>query len=184
MATPTFDPVHFTIPSDLRDPNLPEKLRGELSGILNWALEGCQRWQTTRLNPPAVIVDAVAEYKEEMDFLGQWLSGLCEVGADFTISASDAYVRDWARVFGLNAWSNPVFGRKLKERFHARRKADGIHYCGFRTARHSTPRQVPIQKAKPILAPIPAASLTVQEAVAEAIARAACNPSAGPCRVV
>jgi hypothetical protein len=112
-----------------------------------------------------------------MDFLGQWLSDLCEIGPEFTVSASDAYVsyRDWARVFGLKPWSNPVFGRKLKERFHACRKADGIHYSGFRKMGYR-PHGSTIQKAEPVLVPQPAAPLTAQEAVANAAARAACAP--------
>lgn len=67
-----------------------------------------------------------------MDSLGQWLSDLCEEGTDFTVSAAEAYVnyRDWARIFGMKPWSNPVFGRKLKERFRAWRKAEGSTTAG------------------------------------------------------
>ena len=66
-------------------------------------------------------------------------------------------------------------GRKLKERFHACRKADGIHYCGFRMAIHRSPAVATIPKAKPVLVTTPAAPLTAREAVADAVARAACH---------
>ena len=170
-------PFTITIPPEDRDPRLAEKLRLELPGVLNWALQGCLAWQTGGLKPPAAIVDAVAEYKEEMDFLGQWLSELCEGGADFTASASEAYIsyRDWARVFGLKAWSNPVFGRKLKERFRALRRADGIYYCGFRIAVYGSPQHANIQKAKPVSVTTQPAPLSVQQAVAEHAARADCQ---------
>ncbi|MFA7541986.1 MAG: phage/plasmid primase, P4 family, partial [Lysobacterales bacterium] len=38
-------PFAVTVPPELRDPALPEKLRAELPGILNWCLEGWRRYR-------------------------------------------------------------------------------------------------------------------------------------------
>ena len=42
------------------DGRLPEKLRTEGAGVLNWALAGLRQWQGEGLNPPASVKDAVA----------------------------------------------------------------------------------------------------------------------------
>jgi putative DNA primase/helicase len=128
-------PFAVTIPPKERDPNLFEKLRAELPGILNWALSGCLDWQKQRLDPPPAVVDAVAEYKEDMDLLGQWLAECCELGSEFTISGAAAYFSYaiWAKHFwGLKPWSRATFGRTLKERFEWKRASVGIQYSGFR----------------------------------------------------
>ncbi|HEX7273271.1 MAG TPA: phage/plasmid primase, P4 family, partial [Casimicrobiaceae bacterium] len=70
-------PFEVTIPPDRRDPELAAKLRRELPGILNWALAGCRAWIKRRLDPPPAVVNAVAEYREDMDILGQWIAERC-----------------------------------------------------------------------------------------------------------
>ena len=91
-------PFAVTIRPDERDPNLPSKLISELPGILNWALEGYRQWRKRGLDPPEGVVEAVREYREEMDVLGQWLEVCCEIGETFEIAAADAYssYRHWA----------------------------------------------------------------------------------------
>src|SRR5918993_1150660 len=46
------------------DKDLVEKLKGELPGILNWALEGCAAWQAQGLNPPLLVTEATRNYRE------------------------------------------------------------------------------------------------------------------------
>jgi putative DNA primase/helicase len=70
-------PFIVTIAPDEQDHELIEKLRGELPGILKWALDGCLEWQREGLKPPAVIVDAVREYREESDTLGRFIAEHC-----------------------------------------------------------------------------------------------------------
>ena len=73
-------PFEVQIPIEERDPSLKGpngKLRAELSGILNWALEGCREWQKKGLQPPAGVVNATASYQAEMDVIGQFISDRC-----------------------------------------------------------------------------------------------------------
>lgn len=116
-------PFTVTIPENERDQHLPEKLREEYPGILNWALEGCMAWQRGGLRPPKAVLDAVEEYRTDSDILGQWVAECCEEAPGKSITASDAYdsYRWWARENGLRPMSNASFGRKLSERYLKRK---------------------------------------------------------------
>ncbi len=84
-------PFEVTIAKDKRDPNLATKLKAELPGILNWALAGCLAWQKRRLDPPTAVLNAVAEYKDDMDILGLWRAEYCDVGPDMVLKSGEAY---------------------------------------------------------------------------------------------
>lgn len=116
-------PFTVTIPIEERDQKLLEKLRGELPGILNWALKGCLEWQRTGLNPPKRVLAATAEYRSEMDTLGEFLAEKCTneplLDKPAQVSAAALYTayETWARFAG---YSNPLtrigLGRQLSER--------------------------------------------------------------------
>ena len=48
-------PFKVTIPPNERDLDLPEKLKAEGPGILQWTIEGCLLWQERGLNPPEIV---------------------------------------------------------------------------------------------------------------------------------
>lgn len=126
-------PFPVTIPPEKRDHKLSEKLRAELPGILNFALKGCVTWQKNGLNPPKLIADAVAEYRSEMDILGQWIEERCILGPEHEVVAATAYMnyKAWASGNGFQALSSNSFGRRLKERFPKKKKKDGTYYIGI-----------------------------------------------------
>jgi len=91
-----------TIPAEERDQHLAEKLRRELPGILNWAIEGCLAWQTNGLGNPDAVVQATAGYRDEMDVLGGFLADACVTTESAKAKASqlyDAYT-SWAATNG------------------------------------------------------------------------------------
>ena len=71
-------PFTATIPEERQDKTLPQKLRAELPGILNWALSGCLEWQETGLGEPPIVQEATAGYRNEMDVVGQFLEECSE----------------------------------------------------------------------------------------------------------
>jgi putative DNA primase/helicase len=70
-------PFTVSIPPDEQDRDLLMKLRGELPGILKWAVDGCLEWQRTGLLPPTCVTDAVRRYRAEADTLGRFIDEYC-----------------------------------------------------------------------------------------------------------
>ena len=111
------------------DFNLPEKLKAELPGILNWAIEGCINWQDQGLNPPQVVQKATQTYRQEMDTLADFLAECCIAAPGTSVLASDlykAYTR-WAEENGeKKPFHQRDFGLILTERgFEGKRSTGG-----------------------------------------------------------
>ncbi len=113
---------NVTIPDDQQDRSLTKKLLGELSGILNWAVAGCQAWQHEGLDPPPpCVVEATAAYRCEMDLVAEWLDECCvtgpEVGEIFTPNKTlYASFEAWTREGGSHPMTKKAFTCKLNER--------------------------------------------------------------------
>ena len=112
--------VPFTVQIPLAevDPGLSERLQGELSGILNWAVKGCRVWQQSGLKPPQAVTEAVAEYRDEMDSLGEFITSRCVTAPNVKAKASELYgaYRQWCEDSGEHPMSQRRFGLALGER--------------------------------------------------------------------
>jgi P4 family phage/plasmid primase-like protien len=114
-------PFEVTIPEAERDPALPEKLRAELPGILNWAISGCLDWQQGGLRPPAKVSNATKAYRAEMDVVAQFIEDCCveEPMAEETVKALYDSFTDWCRLNGEQATGQRTFSQRLQERRHS-----------------------------------------------------------------
>lgn len=125
-------PFEVQIPKEQQDKKLPEKLRAEYSGILNWIIEGALLWQRDGLEPPETIRNANQEYRAEMDELGDFLVERCILTPGASGTASELYkaYTEWAEEAGeKKALSQRVFGMALGERgFHSNRGPQGKRY--------------------------------------------------------
>ncbi len=114
------------------DSKLPEKLRAEGSGVLNWALAGLRDWQQQELNPPASVKAAIAAYHSDMDILGEWLDDQTEADPSARTETAVLYraYSCWAKDSG---WTRPMtrnsFGRRLTDRGIATSKASNGNKC-------------------------------------------------------
>ena len=73
-------PFEVTIPEREQDRHLEEKLRGELPGILVWAMRGLVDYRERGLAPPEKVRAATREYRQEQDVLAQFIEAELEVG--------------------------------------------------------------------------------------------------------
>lgn len=126
-------PFEVTIPESERDESLKwphSRLRDELPGILNWAIEGCLLWRESGLQPPEKVLAATESYKTESDVLGAFLDECCELGAGFEAHAGDLYktYKRWAEDNGEFVMTNTTFGRRIDERGLPYRKSHGIKW--------------------------------------------------------
>ena len=67
--------------SEEQDKDLTNKLLAEKSGIFNWLIEGCLKWQREGLNPPASVTSAMSEYRNEMDSITAFIEDQCIDGS-------------------------------------------------------------------------------------------------------
>ena len=120
-------PFEVQIPEAERDPNLPAKLRAELSGILRWAVEGAIAWQRDGLKVPDKVRAATSEYRTEMDRLAEFIDEKCITGATFSGYGGDLYnaYTDWCAESSDKPMSQMAFGLALVERGFDRIKTSG-----------------------------------------------------------
>ena len=111
-------PFEISIPPEERDRDLFDKLKNELSGILNWAIEGCLEWQQFGLGTPAEVTEATEEYRNEMDLLNDFLTECCTESTDEKVPSKDLYkaYSIWCEQNGEFQLKQNWFGRKLKEK--------------------------------------------------------------------
>lgn len=114
-------PFNVTIPDSKKDLTLSEKHKGELPGILNWALQGCREWQEHGLDEPAEVTDATREYRHESDYLGGFIEECCLVGPGCQVRATSLFdaFKDWG-----GKWTQTKFGTEVAARFM--RDRDGV----------------------------------------------------------
>ena len=123
-------PFSVTIPPEERDRNLCEKLSGELSGILNWAVEGCLAWQSEGLGEPDEVRKATDTYRADMDLIGEFINATCIISSASEVRASALYQRyqTWCAENGEHTLAQRNFGMRLTERgFIRQRRSGGFH---------------------------------------------------------
>jgi putative DNA primase/helicase len=110
--------IPFTQSYPKGDKTLAGRLKAESSGILNWALEGLRLYLAEGLEPPAIVRQAVQEYREEMDILGEFISEEAVLAKDASVMVSpfySAYV-DFSVRRGEKPMTMNRFSRQLVER--------------------------------------------------------------------
>lgn len=124
-------PFTLSLKPHERDKKLEEKLSFEMPGILNWAIEGCLKWQQSGLKEPKVVVDATGQYKEDMDILAPFLNEACYIDEPkneaIKIEAKELYnVYDsWCYKSGERTLGNRTFYRMLETKGFGKTKGTG-----------------------------------------------------------
>ena len=114
-------PFNRTFRPEEQDRDLSKKLKAEMSGILNWVIDGCLAWQKEGLNPPKAVLDEVAEYQNAMDTVTQFIQDECDLEMQARTPASSLYA-DYQRFCGN-------LGKRPKNTIHFKKalsKLDGV----------------------------------------------------------
>jgi putative DNA primase/helicase len=127
-------PFTTRIEEDKQDKQLEHKLMQERAGILNWLIEGARRWYTEGLKTPKIIISATAEYRAEMDIIGNFIKERCIQKLEVAIRSRELFkcYQDWCDENNEHAVSERFFGLRLKELgFEQKRSNDGRYWQGI-----------------------------------------------------
>ena len=127
-------PFNVTIPEPERDKELPNKLRKEKAGILNWAVMGCMDWLKDGLGEPEEVVKATGEYRSEMDVLTRFISDCCVTNTQKCTKSSELYRKytEWSKDNGEFTLSQTKFSTRLQEKgFSKIRTSRGMVWEGI-----------------------------------------------------
>lgn len=132
------------------DKGLRGRLREELPGVLVWLVRGCLDYLAQGLAVPLAVQEEVASYRDENDFLGEWLAQRCEMdprvfagmtrgefarlNSTYHTASQDLYnsFKDWCEAVGIRAFPSPkAWGAKMTRRF-PKWKNNIIFYGGVR----------------------------------------------------
>ena len=134
-------PFTQSIPEEKQDILLPQKPEAELPGILNWALDGLQKWlaisQGGRRHglPACAAVDsAVNAYKQDQDRIAAFLAACTEPAEGSTVQASVLF-RTYLNWCSENneKWrmANKQFGMEVKKHYEIRKGRYYFEYVGL-----------------------------------------------------
>jgi putative DNA primase/helicase len=120
-------PFTVSIPLEQQDKELPEKLKAEWPGILQWAIEGCLDWQQNGLQPPPCVTSATEKYLEAEDAITAWLEDCCTIQVGFDVSKADVRVSwsQWCQRTGQTVGGRNELTDKLEHRGFASDKGTG-----------------------------------------------------------
>ena len=100
-----------------QDKSLKNKLRRpeNLSGILNWCLDGLRKFHTEGLKLTKTIIEATADYRQESDKVGKFIAECLEPASE-NMMAGTAYevYEQWCRACGYGCENQGNFFAELR----------------------------------------------------------------------
>jgi putative DNA primase/helicase len=120
-------PFTVTIPDEEKDKALPEKLRTERPGILNWCLAGLREWQRNGLAEPDEVRQATAAYQAEQDTVARFLDEHCVLHQEAKVTVGalfDAYGK-WS---GDRATTQQEFKNHVRAKGYESKPGTGGYY--------------------------------------------------------
>ena len=110
-------PFLVQIPDSEKDGDLPLKLEAERSGILNWAITGHSEWRRIGLGMPEIVRNATAEYREEEDELGEFISEVCLLEESIERKVLYGAFQTWVATRGIKfPMTQKAFAKRLRAR--------------------------------------------------------------------
>jgi putative DNA primase/helicase len=106
------------------------KLFPELSGILNWAIEGCLKWQSEGVEVPEIVKCAVEEYRSDMDTIQRFIDECCIVSETCRSIITQLYniYEEWCKENKEYTLSSIKFSKKMKEKGFEQERKEKYRY--------------------------------------------------------
>lgn len=106
----------YVVPREERDPDLLSNLKGEMPGILNWALKGLKDWSENGIQTPQKILDDGDEYREELDTVVEFLQENVTASVGHVIASITIYENylDWCKNNMKIPETKQAFSRRTK----------------------------------------------------------------------
>lgn len=127
-------PYEVTIPKEEIDRQLPQKLKAEISGILNWVLEALPGLMASHeFTVSQKCERALERYRLQSDSVRLFVNEMCEV-SDFTTKGSElsnAY-RNYCSAAGLKPLGKQRFYERLEGLGHQREMSGKVPYFKLR----------------------------------------------------
>ena len=105
---------HFT--KNEQDPTLKDMMRQpkNLSGILNWLLDGLKKAQTNGMNPPEAVIQSTERYRQNFDKLTNFISDCLERSENnITMSTLYRVYQKWANENKIACEGKQAFKQNL-----------------------------------------------------------------------
>lgn len=111
-------PFETKVSPEQQDKHLPQKLRGEMPGILNWALDGLTAWQEMGLAPPEAVRIATKDYQNDEDTLAGFIDQCCTLHPHASVESSILYEKyvGWIESQNGKPWGMKTFLAAIEER--------------------------------------------------------------------
>lgn len=105
--------------------------------VLSWMIEGAQKFIANgyKLTPPAVVREALDEYRKSCDWLGHFLENCCEMGENYATASNEIYQRytAYCQVAGDYRRNSRDFKAAMKAAgFDSNHTMKGWQYYGLR----------------------------------------------------
>jgi putative DNA primase/helicase len=98
-----------------KDVDMPEKLKAEYAGILNWCVEGLKAYQAHGIGTCTAVEDATDTYRDSEDEFSEVFSQLFEEKTDNIVSATDAF-KAYQSIGGF--LTRKAFAKEMERRGH------------------------------------------------------------------
>ncbi|MBX3053134.1 MAG: hypothetical protein KF753_16745 [Caldilineaceae bacterium] len=122
--------IHFAVKivEEERDRTLVHRLTQEGPGILAWAVQGCLAWQQEGLRTSERVHISTAEYRQEMDDVGQFLEDCCQLHSNLSVPVSILYeaYRGWCAINGDAPLSKRALGSRLRAQDFVPAKSNSV----------------------------------------------------------
>lgn len=118
-------PFDIVIPDSEIDRSLGEKMEQELSGILNWAIEGYSIYKVEGLEVPTEMDILIKEYAEDMSSLDQWFKECITILEPtaakknhkcYTSKELYQSYKEWCEFNGEYNWTQRKFTQELNKK--------------------------------------------------------------------